>query len=498
LSFQIKILFCIFIFILSCQSSHHEDIDMMSSPTKARPRPPQNQLNWAKKLLVDQKQTGLYPKLSIAKDQTLAVAYWSSEGKEAESCTGINVMDPPKAIRWDLKYAQFAQDAWSNETIDQPILLGNPPGLDMIFNDQDLPMISALSGEVVPMVRYCGGSDFGLYQRKNTSNIGADTIDESMLNQSFDENKYLLKSWQLDFPVTLSNQASAGLPDSDYGYVVGYWPSIAQSPNGDFLIAYQDVHGGGLQRDDLARADLEIAIGKNGAWQYEAIDFGEGAGIHISTAFDAMGNPMVLYEIPFEAVQSERNRQGLWLTRKINGTWERVQLAKGPQKGKASLLSLAQKIVVAHYDPQQRLLNLLELNDLSTLASIDAWQRTQLGDLRYNDGQMPSLAVDQLGRLALAWYRCGTADDENCTPTEDGVVFAWQSEVGSSQWEIEWVEQGEEAICGLNPSLVFNDQNEAVIAWQCFRRSEDGNGFESRLESAFRIPLETNDQSMMK
>ncbi len=481
----------------ACETADQPEILPTPTIKRARPRPVINQQSWAKKVLVEGGQMGLLPKLAITSTSspTIAVGYWSNEGFEAEKCTGINVMDPPLAVRWSLKYAQWDGENWINETIDQPILLGNPPGLDLIFNAQNQPVLSVLSGKVVAKTRYCGGSDLGIYQRTDTMGIGESTLANEMNMMSFDESQFLLKKWDLDLAAVDSKQAASGEDASDYGDVVGYWPSISQSKQGQYLVAYQDVHGGGLQRDDLARADLEVVIGQNGAWQHEAVDFGEGAGIRMSTGFLSDGTPLILYEIPIEAAQEERNRQGLWLAFKRNGTWEKAQIAKGPQKTKAALLVHKDQIIIAYYDLSQKLLNLISYQTQGTLNDVpienmDNWDQQQLGDLRYNEGLNPSLAVDSTGRIAIAWYRCSSVEDDSCRPSEDAVIFGWQKAVDGKDWVFEVVEQGEEGSCGLSPSLQITAQNEAILVWQCFRRSEDGSGFESRLESGFRVKLE--------
>ncbi len=493
--FQKSIYLILISLLVACETTDQTELPPVATIQRARPRPMVNQQNWSKKVLVEGGQMGLVPKLAISSgtNQTIAVGYWSNEGFEAEKCTGINVMDPPLAVRWTLKYAQWDGENWVNEAIDQPILLGNPPGLDLIFNDQNQPMISVLSGKVVAKTRYCGGSDLGVYQRKDTMGIGESELAMSEMDpMTFNESQYLLKKWELDLAAIDSKQAASGDPASDYGDVVGYWPSISQSTQGQYLVAYQDVHGGGLQRDDLARADLEVVLGQNGAWQHEVVDFGEGAGIRMSTGFLSDGTPLILYEIPIEAAQEERNRQGIWLAFKKDGTWQKIQVAKGPQKTKASLLVHQDQIIIAYYDLNQKLLNLLsyQSSTSTTLENIDTWEKQQLGDLRYNEGLNPSLAIDQTGRIMVAWYRCSSVEDESCRPSEDAVVFAWQKAVASKDWNLEIVEQGEEGSCGLSPSLAINQNQEAILVWQCFRRSEDGSGFESRLESGFRLKLE--------
>ena len=65
---------------------------------------------------------------------------------------------------------------------------------------------------------------------------------------------------------------------------------MATSSAGERMVVYRDVHGGSLQRDDLVRADLEVAFQNQsgGAWSHEVIDLGQGGGIYNHAFY--MGN----------------------------------------------------------------------------------------------------------------------------------------------------------------------------------------------------------------
>jgi hypothetical protein len=410
---------------------------------------------------------------------------------------------------------------WEAELIDRPLLLGAPPGLSVHYSEAGQPQVLALAGEPVPEVRYCGGSDLGLYTPASSEPPEGE-----------------LPRWERSWVVEDSDQAASGEPASDYGYVVGYWPSYARSREGAELVSYQDVHSGSIQRDDLARADLEVALRESpsGAWRHEVVDLGEGAGSGSQALFSRDGTPLVLYVVALEAAQQERDRQGVWLARKVDGVWRRSLVMAGPTQGVPQAVPYASGLAVLYFDPRARQPVLATLNDLNALSPLEAladstlnespsggveagaetgaeaegvslndpWARARLGDPRYNEGHSPALALDPNGRLLAAWYRCGSAERESCSPSDDAAVFAWTPQTSSEAlgfgdgpilsapeliWRLEVIERGEEAPCGLDPSLTVEGSGRVWATWRCSRRL-NATTFGYRLESARRDPFE--------
>jgi hypothetical protein len=457
-------------------------------PRTPRPRPPYKNDPWLDRATVDaggEVGVGLYAQLATAPSGRVGVAYWDTDGREGDPCDGIEVDDPPAEVRWGLSFAEWREgEGWTSEKVGDPLLLGPPPGLHLSYTPNNTPQVLALSGDPVPEIRYCGGSDLGLFTP--SGGVG--------------------EPWEAEWVVTDSDQASSGEAASDYGYVVGYWPSHARRPDGAELVVYQDVHGGSLQRDDLARADLEVALRDTptGAWRYEPVDVGEGAGTHTQALFGPQGEPMALYYIPIEASQEERVRQGVWLARQINGEWRTHLVAAGPVEGGAQAVVIGEGLAVLYFDPQARQPVLATLSDLKTLdappdptaPTPDPWRRARLGDPRYHEGRTPRLARAPDGRLAALWYRCAPAELAACRPADDGVIFALSPSPaeGASpndpaaylgEWTREIVESGEEGVCGIDPTLTFDTQGRAWAAWRCSRRGE-GGAFQYRLEAARR------------
>lgn len=477
---------CVSVTFTSCFDHRDTMESEVTPPRKPRPRPPFKDDPWFEKFIIEGQGMGLHAKLALSPGGQVSIAYWSTDGREGEPCDELMVDDPPLEVRWDLKFATWAEEeGWRPEQVAHPLLLGNPPGLDLDFQRSGKPVISSIGGEAIADLLYCGGGNLSLF----TPSSSADA-----------------EEWDVEYVVERSDQAMSGAPASDFGYVVGYWPSQASSDNGARMVVYQDVHGGSLQRDDLVRADLEVALQNQpgGGWTHEVIDLGEGAGIYNQALITSSGERLVLYYISFDAQQAERQRQGLWLARRsANGEWERGLVFGGPTRGQPSLIEYGDGVAVAYYNPQARRPVVALLSDVSTLSDSGSWRRIPLGDLRYNEGHSPSLKALADGRLGVVWYRCGPAEIEECRPSDDAVVFSYPERLLTEEermmgedeledvWKIEVVENGEEALCGFSPQLMIDRTKRAWVTWQCSRRAEVGGTFEYRLESARRELFET-------
>ena len=426
--------------------------DMGTTPTMDQGVRPQPQSDWTTGV-IETGGTGRQPSMAVSPSGTVAIAYYSASGTEGEQCTEIgDGPDVPNKVSWDIRYAEMVGASWNAQTAHQPVLLGEPTGLSLRFSPDGTPHIATMTGEPVEMLVYCGTNDVGL------------------LTPGDDE-------WNLETVVAESGEAATGNEASDFGSVVGYWPGLAFDPDGNPAIAYRDVHGGGLQGDDLARADLEFAWKRNGAWLRTAVDWGEGAGDFNQVVFDRGGNPVILYSNPVE--QTQADRLGLWEARSQDGTetWEEFRLFEGKTSERPSMLIHPETgtIHVAFFDPS---LGKAVVASLEDGADFSAWTTQNIGDNRYIEGEHPSLAVDANGNLAIAWYRCGRAGvSTTCDPQYDAAVFGWFVD---DEWLFEVVDTGEEGLCGRYPTLVFSGENRAVLAYQCAKRRGDDFEFELR------------------
>ena len=116
----------------------------------------------------------------------------------------------------------------------------------------------------------------------------------------------------------------------------------------------------------------------------------------------------------------------------------------------------------------------------------EKWELEELGNGQYDEGYSPSLAQAPLGQVAMAYYRCVQSQGElgECTPNDDGLVFGWKD----ARWSYELVDGGEEeGVCGMSPSLVFDGEGHALVAYRC--EIWQGEKLESEIRFAKRALL---------
>ena len=390
---------------------------------------------------------GVQVDLDVSPSGTIGIAYFSASGREDGTCDALGIPDPPIQVRWTLTYAEYAGGTWNTEIVDEPLLLGQPVGLDLEFAPDGRATIAAMNGLPVAQIRFCGANDVGYFERQSAGNWTSSTV------------------------VATSGQAATGEAGSDYGDVVGYWPTLAYAPNGDVAIAYRDVHAGGMQSDDLRRADLEMAWGQGGGgWTPIPVDYGRGAGNFNSLTFDSQSIPYLAYYTPTQDIDDPQ--LGIWVTRSLDhgATWERVQLfASGTSEGTAVAFGPDGALNVVYYKSSKGLPELARLVDPEAFEDVaTGWVRTDIGDKSFDEGYTPSIAVNADGVIAAAYYRCakGLSGLGNCSPGEDALVFTWSKD--GQTWTQEVIDQGEEGTCGSTPALAFDADGSAVVAYQCY------------------------------
>ena len=274
------------------ESADPPEMDMSVPDRMDRGAPPDRNSPWTTGT-VESGGTGQQPSLAVAGNGVIGVTYFGTSGTSGEPCTEVgDEAGVPNKTTWTLRYATFSGGDWLAETIHEPLLVGTPVGASLAFDADHTPHVATMTGEPIELLRYCGANDVGL--------LTPDT-----------------DAWALETVVAESNEAMSGMPASDFGSVVGYWPGLAFDRTGQPAIAYRDVHGGGLQGDDLTRADMEFAWRRDGGWENFAVDVGEGAGDFNQVAFDAENQPVILYSNPVE--QQSADQLGLWITRSTDG-----------------------------------------------------------------------------------------------------------------------------------------------------------------------------------
>lgn len=406
-----------------------------STPVTQPPRPT---AKWTSQTIAE--DAGLHIRLATD-GQNVGVAYFADTSFEDGDCTELGVDPAPVRKRWNLYYAQRDGESWTPEVALDPIYVDQPSGLDLAIHD-NTPMIATMTGAPVETIRFCGVNDLGLLTRSG----GA---------------------WTSETAAATSADAATGDEASDYGEVVGLWPSMAIDSNGDVAIVYKDVHAGGIQSDDRRRADLELAY-RQGGWANTPVDWGRGAGDHNQLVFDADDRLTVMYHIP--TASQDAGKQGIWARRQAeDGAWDEVQLFNQPSAAGHALMwhPEEQRLVGLYHQSTKGYPALVEQDPEGDFTSLESWTTTDIGDSRYDEGYSASIATSKSGRLAVAYYRCAksTSTIGDCLPADDALVFKWRDR---DEWVTEIVDDGDaEGLCGMSPSMVIDDSGEVTIAYRC-------------------------------
>ena len=415
-----------------------------TTPTNIVPSNMNNGPKWTS-VVVDANNVGMHTRLAHS-GSGFGLVYFDSEGTQGGLCM-VATQNQPTEIRFGLHYASSADGVtWATEKISDLLHVGPPVGADIVFSGTE-PMVTAMTGEplldVIPF--YCGVNDAGLWTRSGGT-------------------------WTGQTVVASSGEAASGFAPSDFGEVVGYWPSVALDQSGEPAVVYKDVHAGSIQSDDLRRADLEMAWRSGGGWQNFAVDFGEGGGDHNRIKFDGQNRPHIAY---YRATEDRTMPTlGVWMTRSLDAgaTWQKVRLfPSGTSEGPDFVFDpTTGNPLVVYYNSERGFPQLAELTDDAQFESASAgWTLSDIGDSQYDEGYRTTLDISPAGTVGVAYYRCTKASLTlgDCQPNDDGLIFAYRDR---GTWVHEVVDPGDElGLCGQFPSLQFDGAGVAHIAYQC-------------------------------
>ena len=440
--------------------------DSPSAPDADRPdvrRPPVTQ-PWEVETLVGD-DIGVHLHMVVSAEGEPALAYFPTYSRRFGLCGEIGGMDIPEKTFWDLSYRTRSGGTWSDPEIVTSVLHATPPpGLDLRVSPEGVPVIATVTGEPWVRLRYCMANDVGLFLRGE-------------------------EGWVEEVAVRTSGEAMTGMEASDYGEVIGHWPGLAISSDDTYLVAYKDVHAGGIQQDDFKRADLEAALGSPSSWNAYPVDVGQGAGDFNRAAIDPDGNPYIIYFNPQEFV--DESSRGIFVARSLDSgmTWQRVRLANISTLDGPDIHIDADGIVrTAFYNADEGHLMVATLRDPMLFESLtDGWSVEVIGDGAYDEGQNPNIVVSATGTVAVSYYRCGlaTRSSATCEARDDAVIFGYQE---GTAWNLEIIEEGEpSAACGTYPTLQFGPDGNAWVAYQCQTLRE--GSLVDRVHFATRRPL---------
>jgi hypothetical protein len=233
------------------------------------------------------------------------------------------------------------------------------------------------------------------------------------------------------------------------GDATGYWPSIALDPStGKLGVAFRDMHFGWADTD-FASSDVEFALGDS--YAVYTVDVARGGGTYNRLAFSPTGMAAVAhYSLDYQP--------SVWLDYQTAQGWSSQTLFTGKIREQLGFGISGQGLyALAYFDDKNKLLMYRESKDGATWTAAETVDRDGL------TGYYPSLAFDDQGNPAIAYYRCndyGASGD--CDANKDGLILAIRRQ---GTWETRKV-LGESAIYdGLYTALAFVG-GKAVIAYQ--------------------------------
>jgi hypothetical protein len=232
------------------------------------------------------------------------------------------------------------------------------------------------------------------------------------------------------------------------GDATGYWPAAALDPSsGKLALAFRDLHYG-FADTDFNSSDVEFARGD--AYPIFTADVARGGGSYIRLGFSPAGKTAI--------VHYNEHLPSIWLDHETNQGWESKQLFVGPIREQIGFAVSRQGLhALAYFDETRQLLAYRESSDGST------WTAVQDVDSDGVTGYYPSLAFDDDGNPAIAYYRCGDYGvGDGCDMNKDGLYLARRR---PDAWDIQKV-RGENGIRdGQYTALAFAG-GKAVIAFQ--------------------------------
>jgi hypothetical protein len=234
------------------------------------------------------------------------------------------------------------------------------------------------------------------------------------------------------------------------GDATGYWPSVALDPvSGSMGVAFRDLHFG-FADTDFNMSDVEFSRGGGSIF---TVDVARGGGSYNRLAFSPTGKAAVAHYVL-------ENKQAIWLDLETDAGWTSQRLFLGKIREQLGFGISAQGLfALAYFDNDKRMM-------LSYRESADGVQWTPAEDVDRDGvtGYYPSLAFDDQGNPAIAYYRCGDigVSADGCDANKDGLYLARRRQ---GTWDIRKI-QGEPGIYdGMYTALSFV-AGKAVVAFQ--------------------------------
>jgi hypothetical protein len=234
------------------------------------------------------------------------------------------------------------------------------------------------------------------------------------------------------------------------GDATGYWPSIALDPSSGALgVAFRDLHFG-FADTDFASSDVEFARGD--AYAVYTVDVARGGGTYNRLAFSPTGRAAVAhYSLDY--------MPSVWLDYETAQGWQSQKLFTGKiLEGIGFGISAQGLYALVYFDVTGKVMLYRESTDGGV-----TWTPADYVDRDGLTGYFPSLAFDDQGNPAVAYYRCNAyGAGDGCNADKDGLYLA-RRRVGV--WEKVKVAGEPGILDGTYTALAFVN-GKAVVAYQ--------------------------------
>ncbi len=257
-----------------------------------------------------------------------------------------------------------------------------------------------------------------------------------------------------------ADSRSTGMPDDqaiscaaqdvcNQGDATGYWPSLALDPvSGNLGVAFRDLHYGAGADTDMASSDVEFAVGPG--YAVYTIDVARGGGTANRLAFSPTGMAAVAHT-------SLSSKPGIWLDWQTAAGWKSQKLLDGKSGEQLGFAISGQGLyALAYFESKSQMLFYRESTDGGE------WSSAECVDNDGVVGNYPSLAFDDQGQPAIAYYRCNDYGADGCNRDKDGLFLARRL---NGTWITRKIAGDNGVVDGLYTALAFMN-GKAVIAFQ--------------------------------
>lgn len=394
--------------------------------------PPNAELTFPRQERLDSQKAGRYAWIARSGSK-LGIAYFRIENKEKDQPCPPSGTAQKRPVS-EIHYVQYDGTNWSAPALVAEVV-GPPFGLSLTYDGAGNPHVGYLGGEL--SVRECSSSD----AVQAISTDGGKTFTEQTIN--------------------------GGVAPGD---TAGPWTNVATDPSGQVHSVYRDVQFGLYTKDGDARADLRYDASGEG------IAEGNGDGVYANLLFKSDGTPVVSAQ---NFVSEDVSKRGLKVFWKEAGAWESTKVYNGAIEERPGFATDGNGLfALAYYKGSEGSLLYVESTDLKS------WSQPKFVDFSTTvHGTYASLAFDSKGNPGVSYYRCGDAGTsaKQCDPQKDALMYAYRL---NGKWTTIEVDTGGANFCGRYTSLVFDDNDLPVIAYQCVTLDNQTNTFPDNLKVA--------------